>query len=64
MVVTGGAGQLGSAFGNALAAAGAKVALLDRVPGRARVPLRSFALTVDAWRREKSCAVLDRVENE
>jgi NAD(P)-dependent dehydrogenase (short-subunit alcohol dehydrogenase family) len=62
MVVTGGAGQLGSAFGNALAAAGAKVALLDRVPGN--VGERMISVTCDVASRNSLEAALRRIEDE
>lgn len=42
VIVTGGLGQLGASFANALLDAGARVAILDRSddPGRARIPLQ------------------------
>jgi NAD(P)-dependent dehydrogenase (short-subunit alcohol dehydrogenase family) len=43
VIVTGGLGQLGASFANALLDAGARVAILDMLddPGRAKIPLQS-----------------------
>lgn len=46
VVVTGGAGQLGRAFANSLGAAGAKVAVVDRVPVKETPALLSIACDI------------------
>jgi NAD(P)-dependent dehydrogenase (short-subunit alcohol dehydrogenase family) len=62
VIVTGGAGQLGRAFANSLAAAGAKVAVIDRVPVKEGQALRSIAC--DITDRMALDAALARVESE
>lgn len=62
VVITGGAGQLGSQFGRSLADAGARVALLDRLP--AAQDGRMLAISCDVTDRSSLEGALRRIEDE
>jgi len=62
VVVTGGAGQLGRAFASSLGAAGAKVAVVDRVPIKETPGLLSVAC--DITNRRALEAALSRIEKD
>lgn len=62
IVVTGGAGQLGDAFGRYLAKGGARVALLDRIPANAGENM--ISIKCDVTDRGSLEAALKRIQSE
>jgi NAD(P)-dependent dehydrogenase (short-subunit alcohol dehydrogenase family) len=61
MVITGGAGQLGRAFTDALIEAGAKIAVIDQVPVEERADVLS--ITCDITDRSELEQALSRIES-